>query len=118
VRQAGWILIWRVWGFGLLYGGVREDEDVFCGFLCSLVGYRMVDANLLEIASKILWAVSFIAIGGGLALMFVLVFAQSILGSKTIHSQLETLLKQNRQICEQLEPIIQHLEKDKKDSGG
>ncbi len=79
-------------------------------------GYRMVDANLLEIVKKILWAVSFLAIGGGLALMFVLVFAQSILGSKTIHSQLEALIKQSRQICEQLKQITQHLEKEKKNS--
>jgi len=47
------------------------------------------------------------------ALMFFLVFAQSILGSKTIHSQLEALLRQNREICEQLKQIAQHLEKEK-----
>jgi len=47
-----------------------------------------MDAGLLELVEKILWAVSFIAIGGVVALMFFLVFAQSILGSKTIHSHL------------------------------
>ena len=41
-----------------------------------------------------------------------LVFAQSIFGSKTIHSQLELLLRQNRQICEQLKQIAQYLEKE------
>jgi len=72
-----------------------------------------MDAGLLEITEKILWAVSFIAIGGAVALMFFLVFAQSILGLRTIYSQLEVLLRQNRQICEQLKQIVQHLEKEK-----
>ena len=75
-----------------------------------------MDGSLHELVEKILWAVSFIAIGGTLALMFFLVFAQSILGSKTIHSQLEALLRQNRQICEQLKQIAQHLEKEKEKS--
>jgi hypothetical protein len=72
-----------------------------------------MDAGLLELVEKILWAVSFIAIGGAVALMFFLVFAQSILGSKTIHSQFEALLRQNREICEQLKQIAQHLEREK-----
>ena len=72
--------------------------------------------GLHELVEKILWAVSFIAVGGTLALMFFLVFAQSILGSKTIHSQLEALLQQNRQICEQLKQIAQHLEKKKENN--
>ena len=72
-----------------------------------------MDVSLHELVEKILWAVSFIAIGGVLALMFFLIFAQSILGSKTIHSQLETILRQNRQICEHLKQIVQRLERDK-----
>ena len=76
-------------------------------------GYSRMDAGLLELVEKILWAVSFIAIGGAVALMFFLVFAQSILGSKTIHSQLEALLQQNREIYEQLKQIAQHLENKK-----
>ena len=75
-----------------------------------------MDVSLHELVEKILWAVSFIAIGGTLALMFFLVFAQSILGSKTIHSQLEALLRQSRQICEHLKQIAQHLEKDKEEN--
>jgi hypothetical protein len=74
----------------------------------------MVDPGLYELVEKILWAVSFITIGGTLAVMFFLVFAQSILGSKSIHSQLEVLLRQNRQICEQLKQIAQSLEKEEK----
>ena len=76
-------------------------------------GHGRMDAGLLELVEKILWAVSFIAIGGAVALMFFLVFAQSILGSKTIHSQLEALLRQNREICEQLKQIARHLEREK-----
>ncbi len=79
-------------------------------------GYSTMDAGLLEIIEKILWAVSFIAIGGAVAIMFFLVFAQSILGSKTIHSQLEILLRQNRQICEQLKQIAQHLKRENDNS--
>ena len=78
--------------------------------------YSTMDAGLLEIIEKILWAVSFIAIGGAVAIMFFLVFAQSILGSKTIHSQLEILLRQNRQICEQLKQIAQHLKRENDNS--
>ena len=74
----------------------------------------MVDAGLFELVEKILWAVSFMAVGGTLAVMFFLVFAQSIFGSKSIHSQLEILLRQNRQICEQLKQIAQCLEKEEK----
>ena len=79
-------------------------------------GYVMEDAGLYELVQKILWAVSFMAIGGTLAVMFFLVFAQSIFGSRTIHSQLEILLRQNRQICEQLRQIAQYLEKGEKKS--
>ena len=80
-------------------------------------GYVMVDPGLYELVEKILWAVSFIAIGGTLAVMFFFVFAQSIFGSKSIHSQLEILLRQNRQICEQLKQIAQYLEGEEKKSG-
>ncbi|MHC4726779.1 MAG: hypothetical protein ACYS17_06065 [Planctomycetota bacterium] len=76
----------------------------------------MVDQGLYELVEKILWAVTFMTIGGTLAIMFFLIFAQSILGSKTIHSQLEILLRQNRQICEQLKEIAHYLEKEEKKS--
>lgn len=69
--------------------------------------------SLHELVEKILWAVSFIAIGGALTLMFFLIFAQSIIGSKTIHSQLESLLRQSKEINEQLRQIIRQLAKDK-----
>ena len=76
----------------------------------------MIDQGLFELVEKILWAVSFMTIGGSLAIMFFFIFAQSIFGSKTIHSQLEILLRQNRQICEQLKQIAQYLEKEGKKS--
>jgi hypothetical protein len=76
----------------------------------------MVDAGLYELVENILWAVSFIAVGGALALMFFLIFAQSIIGSKTIHSQLEILLRQNRRICEQLKQITDNMDKERNKS--
>ncbi len=72
-----------------------------------------MDAGIYELVQKILWAVSFVAIGGGLAVMFFLVFAQSILGLRTIHTQLEKLLHQAEQMAEQLREIAQRLGKDK-----
>jgi hypothetical protein len=73
----------------------------------------MDDASLRELVERILWGVSFIAVGGALALMFFLIFAQSILGSKTIHTQLEKLLRQSKEISGQLKQIAQHLEREK-----
>jgi len=74
---------------------------------------QLKDTGMYELVEKILWAVSFIAIGGALVVMFFLVFAQSILGSKSIHTQLENLLHQAEQMTEQLKQISQHLEKEK-----
>jgi hypothetical protein len=72
-----------------------------------------MDPSLYELVLKILWGVGFIAIGGAAALMFFLIFAQSILGSKTIHAQLEMLLRQSEQINDHLRRIIRLLEEDK-----
>jgi len=72
-----------------------------------------MDAGMLELVERIFWMVSFIAIGGMLALMFLFIFAQSIFGSKTIHTQIEKLLRQSERISEHLEQIAQHLEKEK-----
>jgi hypothetical protein len=74
-----------------------------------------MDAGIYELVEKILWAVSFIAIGGALAVMFFLAFAQTILGSRTIHTQLNKLLHQVEQIAEQLRQIAQHLARDKEE---
>jgi len=74
-----------------------------------------MDTDIYGLVQRILWGVGFIAIGGALALMFFLIFAQSIFGSKTIHQQLEKLLRQNEQIIEQLKQIARHLEEGKDD---
>jgi len=72
-----------------------------------------MDTDMYGLVERIMWGVSFIAIGGAIALIFFLIFAQSILGSKTIHEQLEKLLRQGEQISEQLKQIARHLQKNK-----
>ena len=101
---------------GVDFGYYKEGKLRRDGYLQLFIfeGNGMVDAGLFELVEKILWEVSFITVGGTLAVMFFFVFAQSIFGSKTIHSQLELLIRQNRQICEQLKQIAQHLEKEDK----
>lgn len=70
---------------------------------------------MYDLVEKIVRGVGFIAIGGTLAVMFFLLFAQSILGAKTIHRQLQKLLHQTEQISEQLKKIAQHFEARKDD---
>jgi hypothetical protein len=50
-----------------------------------------MDVGMYELVEKILYGVSFIAIGGTVALIFFFVFAPNIIGSRTIHKQLESL---------------------------
>ncbi len=71
---------------------------------------------MYEIVEKILFGVSFIAIGGAVALMFFFIFAPSILGSKTIHKQLEKLQQQAELMNEQLKRMAENLEKGKEGS--
>ena len=72
-----------------------------------------MDAGMYELIEKIWQGVSFIAIGGAVALIFFFVFAPSILGSKTIHKQLDSLGKQIEEANEQLKQIAGHLKKGK-----
>jgi len=72
-----------------------------------------MDVGMYELVEKILYGVSFIAIGGTLALVFFFVFAPSILGSRTIHKQLENLPRQTERMNEQLKQIAQRLENGK-----
>jgi len=72
--------------------------------------------DMYEIVEKILFGVGFIAIAGVVALMFFFVFAPSILGSKTIHKQLEKLQREAEQMNEQLKRIAESLEKEKERS--
>ena len=60
---------------------------------------------MYELVEKILFGVSFIAIGGTVALIFFFVFAPSILGSKTTHKQLERLQQETERMNEQLKQI-------------
>ncbi|MFQ6035645.1 MAG: hypothetical protein ACE5NM_07330 [Sedimentisphaerales bacterium] len=75
-----------------------------------------MNTDMYDLIERIMWGVSFIAIGGAIALIFFLLFAQSILGSRTIHEQLEKLLRQGEQISKQLKQIGQHLEKEKENT--
>ena len=71
-----------------------------------------MDVGMYELVEKIWQGVSFIAIGGTVALIFFLVFAPSILGSKTIHKQLKDLRGQIEEMNEQLKKIAGLLEKE------
>jgi nucleotidyltransferase/DNA polymerase involved in DNA repair len=74
-----------------------------------------MDTCLYELVNKILYAVSFIAIGGTLALIFFFVFAPSILGSRTLHKQIESLQQQLERMNEQLKEIASRLKDGRRD---
>jgi hypothetical protein len=74
-----------------------------------------MDTGLYELVNKILYAVSFIAIGGTLALIFFFVFAPSILGSRTLHKQIENLQQQLERLNEQFKEIASRLEDGRRD---
>jgi len=80
------------------------------------LGRGTIDVGMYEVVEKILHGVSFIAIGGAVALIFFFIFAPSILGSKTIHEQLEKIRQQAEEMAEQLKQIAKHLEEGKKNS--
>ena len=71
---------------------------------------------MYELVEKILWGVGFIAVGGVLALIFFFIVAQSILGSRLMHKQIEGIRRQIEQMNEQLKEINQQLKSDKKNS--
>jgi hypothetical protein len=72
-----------------------------------------MEVGMYELVEKIWQGVSFIAFGGAIALIFFFVFAQSILGSKTVHKQLDELGRQVDKMNEQLKQIAKNLEKGK-----
>jgi uncharacterized protein YoxC len=72
-----------------------------------------MEVGMYELVEKIWHGVSFIAIGGSVALIFFLIFAPSILGSKTIHKQLDKLARQVEEMNKQLKQIVGYLEKEK-----
>ncbi len=78
-----------------------------------------MEMGMYELVERIWQGVSFIAFGGAIALIFFLVFAPSILGSKAIHKQLDKLGGQVEKMNEQLKQIAGHLKKEneKRDKG-
>lgn len=67
---------------------------------------------MYELVEKILQAVSFIAIGGAAALMFFVVFAQSIVGSKKTQIQLERIIRQIEQMNRLLSKLADQTDKN------
>jgi hypothetical protein len=69
-----------------------------------------MDDGMLELIQKILYFVTYIAVGGTVGLIFFLVFAPSILGSRTISKQLEGLDNQIDQLGTSLDRLAQSIE--------
>ncbi len=65
-----------------------------------------MEKGMLELIEAILSSTQFIAIGGGLAIIFFFVFAPHITGSKLITKQLEQLEKQTKKLNENIEKLI------------
>jgi ATP/ADP translocase len=76
---------------------------------CATIYNDCVDTGLYELVGRILTAVTFIAVGGALAVVFFFVFAQVILGSKRIQHKLESLDSQIKRTNELLEQISRKL---------
>ena len=70
-----------------------------------------MEEGMLELLRKIRWSTTYLAVGGTVMVMFLLVFAQSLFGSKTTHSQLRQLQDQADEMNRNLERIARQLEK-------
>ncbi len=70
-----------------------------------------MEKGMIELLEKISQSTSYIAIGGTVALLFLLIFAQSIFGSRTTQSQLKSLIEQTDKMNEKLEEIARSLNK-------
>ena len=71
-----------------------------------------MERGMLEIIEMILRTTQFIAVGGGLAVVFFFVFAPHITGSKLITKQLEQLEKQTEKLNENIEKLIKIKNRD------
>jgi uncharacterized membrane protein YjfL (UPF0719 family) len=60
---------------------------------------------MLDTLDNILRVVTFIAVGGLVAIVFFFIFAQTITGSRTVHKQLEKLIRQNEEIARLLRQL-------------
>jgi hypothetical protein len=76
-----------------------------------------MEQGMIELLEKISRSTSFLAVGGAVAVMFLLIFAQSIFGSKTTHSQLEKLIGQTDRMNRQLEDIARSLKETGRSRG-
>jgi len=74
-------------------------------------GDLAMEKGMIELLEKISQSTSYIAIGGTVAILFLLVFAQSIFGSRTTQSQLRNLIEQTERMNEKLEQIAGSLKK-------
>ncbi|MBN2271744.1 MAG: hypothetical protein JXN61_14085 [Sedimentisphaerales bacterium] len=66
---------------------------------------------MIELLERISQSTSYIAIGGTVALLFLLIFAQSIFGSRTTQSQLKSLIEHTERMNEKLDQIAGGLKK-------
>jgi hypothetical protein len=64
-----------------------------------------METGMYELVSKIFTAVTFIAIGGSLAIVFFFMYAQVILGSKHLQHKLDSIESQLKRANELLERI-------------
>jgi len=99
--------------------------DIFQNHRYSAEQYQRVkrgsdmDDGMLELVQKILYFVTYIAVGGTVGLIFFLVFAPSILGSRAISKQLDALHEQTQQLSTSLERLAESIEKFRdRDRGG
>ncbi len=70
---------------------------------------------MLETLDNILRVVTYIAVGGTLAAIFFVMFAQTIIGLKSLQKQLEKLIHQTEEMTDELREINHKLGKGKKE---
>ena len=75
-----------------------------------------MEKGMIELLDKISQSTTYLAIGGTVTVLFLLVFAQSIFGSKTTHSQLKSLIGHTERMNEKLEEIARSLKEKQVES--
>jgi len=71
-----------------------------------------MEKGMLELVEMILRTTQFMAVGGGVAIIFFFIFAPQITGSKLITKQLEQLEKQTKKLNENIEKLINTQKQD------
>jgi hypothetical protein len=71
-------------------------------------------SDLYETVNAILWVVIYIAAGSTAALIFIIIFTQSITGSKIIHKQMKSLENQMHHLNSTLQDISKKLDNSEK----